>query len=72
LNLRTAARTIGGVLLTISTTHAPATDLGFLLHKHPGRVNTRQVASGAVFVFFPEATEERCTLRCAGGEDLAA
>jgi 3' terminal RNA ribose 2'-O-methyltransferase Hen1 len=56
-----AAGTIGGVLLTISTTHAPATDLGFLLHKHPGRVNTRQVASGTVFVFFPEATEERCT-----------
>jgi 3' terminal RNA ribose 2'-O-methyltransferase Hen1 len=49
------------VLLTISTTHAPATDLGFLLHKHPGRVNARHVASGTAYVFFPEATEERCT-----------
>jgi 3' terminal RNA ribose 2'-O-methyltransferase Hen1 len=48
------------VLLTISTTHVPATDLGFLLFKHPGRVNTRQVASGTAHVFFPEATEERC------------
>jgi hypothetical protein len=29
------------VLLTITTTHAPATDLGFLLFKHPGRVQSR-------------------------------
>ena len=26
------------VLLTLSTTHRPATDLGYLLHKHPDRV----------------------------------
>ena len=25
------------MLLTISTTHQPATDLGYLLHKHPER-----------------------------------
>ena len=25
------------MLLTITTTHQPATDLGFLLHKHPAR-----------------------------------
>jgi hypothetical protein len=25
------------MLLTLSTTHRPATDLGFLLHKHPDR-----------------------------------
>ena len=24
------------MLLTITTTHRPATDLGYLLHKHPG------------------------------------
>jgi hypothetical protein len=27
------------VLLTITTTHAPATDLGYLLHKHPDRLH---------------------------------
>lgn len=26
------------MLLTISTTHQPATDLGYLLHKHPTRL----------------------------------
>ncbi len=49
------------MLLTITTTHRPATDLGFLLHKHPGRVQTFSVPFGAVHVFYPEATEERCT-----------
>jgi RNA repair, ligase-Pnkp-associating, region of Hen1 len=28
------------MLLTITTTHVPATDLGYLLHKHPARVQT--------------------------------
>jgi 3' terminal RNA ribose 2'-O-methyltransferase Hen1 len=45
------------VLLTITTTCEPATDLGFLLHKHPDRVQ----AAGAAHVFYPEAGEARCT-----------
>jgi 3' terminal RNA ribose 2'-O-methyltransferase Hen1 len=49
------------VLLTISTTHRPATDLGFLLHKHPERVQAFSVPFGTARVFYPEATEERCT-----------
>jgi len=49
------------VLLTISTTRAPATDLGFLLHKHPGRAQAFGVASGTAHVFYPEASDERCT-----------
>ena len=49
------------VLLTITTTHHPATDLGFLLHKHPERVQTFPVPFGEVHVFYPEASEERCT-----------
>jgi 3' terminal RNA ribose 2'-O-methyltransferase Hen1 len=48
------------VLLTISTTHVPATDLGYLLHKHPGKAQSRQVASGLAHVFYPEASEDRC------------
>jgi protein phosphatase len=28
------------VLLTLTTTHRPATDLGYLLHKNPGNVRT--------------------------------
>jgi 3' terminal RNA ribose 2'-O-methyltransferase Hen1 len=49
------------VLLTITTTQAPATDLGFLLHKHPDRAQSYAVANGTAHVFYPEATAERCT-----------
>jgi 3' terminal RNA ribose 2'-O-methyltransferase Hen1 len=49
------------MLLSITTTHRPATDLGFLLHKHPDNVRTVQFPFGDAHVFFPEATEERCT-----------
>ena len=48
------------MLLTISTTHHPATDLGFLLHKHPNRVNEKALAFGRAVVLFPEANEDRC------------
>jgi 3' terminal RNA ribose 2'-O-methyltransferase Hen1 len=50
-----------GVLLTISTTARPATDLGFLLHKHPDRVQRFGQSFGEATVFYPEAGEERCT-----------
>jgi 3' terminal RNA ribose 2'-O-methyltransferase Hen1 len=49
------------VLVTITTTRAPATDLGYLLHKHPDRLQTFTTATGAAHVFYPEATAERCT-----------
>jgi 3' terminal RNA ribose 2'-O-methyltransferase Hen1 len=49
------------VLLTITSTATPATDLGFLLHKHPGKVQGFDVSVGRAHVFYPEATEERCT-----------
>jgi 3' terminal RNA ribose 2'-O-methyltransferase Hen1 len=49
------------MLLTVTTTHRPATDLGFLLHKHPDRVQAFGVPFGEAHVFYPEATEERCT-----------
>ncbi|MEM7536317.1 MAG: 3' terminal RNA ribose 2'-O-methyltransferase Hen1 [Chloroflexota bacterium] len=47
--------------LSITTTHAPATDLGYLLHKHPARVQQFDLKFGQTHVFYPEATEERCT-----------
>jgi 3' terminal RNA ribose 2'-O-methyltransferase Hen1 len=49
------------MLLTITYTRPPATDLGYLLHKHPGRVQTLDLAFGKAHVFYPEAGEERCT-----------
>lgn len=49
------------MLLTITTTHRPATDLGYLLHKNPGRAQTFDLSFGRAHVVYPEATEERCT-----------
>ncbi len=49
------------MLLTITTTHPPATDLGFLLHKNPNRLHRIELAFGEAFVVYPEATEQRCT-----------
>ena len=39
-----------------------ATDLGYLLHKHPARVQQFDVSVGTAHVFYPEATDERCTV----------
>lgn len=50
------------MLLTISTTHCPARDLGYLLGKHPDRTQTFTLAHGTAHVCFPEATDERCTV----------
>lgn len=49
------------MLLTISTTHRPATDLGYLLHKNPARAQAFKLAFGEAHVFYTEATGERCT-----------
>lgn len=49
------------MLLTVSTTHRPATDLGYLLHKNPARVQTEELSFGRAHVFNTEAVESRCT-----------
>jgi 3' terminal RNA ribose 2'-O-methyltransferase Hen1 len=48
------------MFLSIATTHTPATDLGFLLMKHPERVHEADCGFGRGIVFFPEAGEGRC------------
>lgn len=52
------------MFLTISTTgtpERPATDLGFLLHKHPDKAQTYPTSHGTAHVLYPEASAERCT-----------
>lgn len=49
------------MLLTLTTTHTPATDLGYLLAKHPARVQRFSLSFGEAHVFYPEANQERCT-----------
>ncbi|MEU9993195.1 3' terminal RNA ribose 2'-O-methyltransferase Hen1 [Streptomyces sp. NPDC048045] len=52
------------MFLTISTSGTaalPATDLGFLLHKHPDNAQRFSTSYGTAHVFYPEADAERCT-----------
>ena len=50
------------MLLTISTTHQPATDLGYLVHKNPNRFQSFNLPFGRADVFYPEAESHRCTV----------
>ena len=56
-----ACCTIDNMLLTISTTHRPAADLGYLLHKNPDRFQSFTLPFGRADVFYPVADLERCT-----------
>lgn len=49
------------MLLTITTTGPDADDLGFLLHKHPGRFQDYDLSFGRAHVFYPEAGAGRCS-----------
>jgi len=49
------------MLLTITTTAPPATDLGYLLHKNPTRAQSFAMTFGQAHVFYPEARHARCT-----------
>src|SRR4029078_8692918 len=49
------------MLLTISTTQQPSTDLGFLLHKNPAHVQSEELPFGRAHVFYPSVGAERCT-----------
>ena len=49
------------MLLTVTTTHRPATDLGYLLGKNPARAQSFELAFGHAHVFYPRADDEACT-----------
>lgn len=49
------------MLFTITNTASPATDLGYLLHKNPTRLQSFPLSFGQAHVFYPEATHDRCT-----------
>ncbi len=50
------------MLLQIETTHRPATDLGYLLHKNPAKHQSFELGFGKVHVFYPIANEEQCQI----------
>ncbi|BAV05309.1 3' terminal RNA ribose 2'-O-methyltransferase Hen1 [Filimonas lacunae] len=49
------------MLLTVSTTRYPATDLSYMLHKHPAKVQQTEIKNGVAHIFYPAATDECCT-----------
>jgi 3' terminal RNA ribose 2'-O-methyltransferase Hen1 len=49
------------MILTISTTHQPATDIGYLLHKNPARAQSFELSFGRVHVVYSEIGEARTT-----------
>ncbi|HSF02766.1 MAG TPA: 3' terminal RNA ribose 2'-O-methyltransferase Hen1, partial [Solirubrobacterales bacterium] len=50
------------MILEVSTTYRPATDLGYLLHKNPARAQSFDLAFGRAHVVYPAATDELCTV----------
>ncbi|MCI2974486.1 MAG: 3' terminal RNA ribose 2'-O-methyltransferase Hen1 [Ferrimicrobium sp.] len=50
------------MLLTISTTSRPATDLGYLLHKNPSSNVVVELSWGTAHIVYPEARDDRCTV----------
>lgn len=50
------------MIINITTTHYPATDLGYLLHKHPDRFQSVELSVGKAHIFYPEKSAERTTI----------
>ena len=50
------------MLLTITSTHRPASDLSYLLHKHPDKVHEIEISTGVAHVFYPEVSATKCTV----------
>ena len=48
------------MFLSVATTCHPATDIGFLLHKHPDRAHEVALGFGRAFMVYPEASDTRC------------
>jgi 3' terminal RNA ribose 2'-O-methyltransferase Hen1 len=49
------------MILSISTTHQPATDLGYLLHKNPSKTQSFTLTFGEAHIVYSEVSNNRCT-----------
>lgn len=50
------------MLLTITNTSPPATDIGFVLHKNPAAVRRVDMGFGVAHIFYPQAETGSCTI----------
>ncbi len=60
------------MFLTVTTTHRPARDLGYLFHKNPDRLHSVKLAFGEAHIFYPEASDTSCTFALALDVDPVA
>ena len=51
------------MLLTITTTYQPASDLSYLLHKHPDKVQEVEFSAGKAHIFYPRSEEHTSELQ---------
>jgi len=49
------------MLLTITSEQGLASDLGYLLHKHPDRFQSDELSFGKAHVFFPKVADDQCS-----------
>ncbi|WP_130012718.1 3' terminal RNA ribose 2'-O-methyltransferase Hen1 [Serinicoccus sediminis] len=50
------------MLLTLTCVGPASSDLGYLLHKHPDRVQEVELPGGRATVLYPEVSPDRCTV----------
>lgn len=50
------------VLFTLTSTAGSASDLGYLLHKHPDKVQSFDLAVGTATVLYPQSSDAECTV----------
>lgn len=50
------------MLLTISSTANKASELGYLLHKHPDKLQTVDLSVGKAHIFYPESSDSKTTV----------
>lgn len=55
------------MLLQLTTTQRPATDLGYLLHKNPARAQSFDLGFGRVHVFYVRSEPLRRVHECVFG-----
>jgi hypothetical protein len=60
------------MILILTTTQVPTTDLSFLLHKHPEKHQTFDLPFGTAHVFYPQADVKRYAAALVPDIDLVA
>ncbi|HCA41863.1 MAG TPA: 3' terminal RNA ribose 2'-O-methyltransferase Hen1 [Bacteroidetes bacterium] len=50
------------MILSISTSHKPTSDLGYIFHKHPDKFQSFNFSAGKYHIFYPELNNDKATI----------